>query len=409
MADHRTYRWLLISIAVVGFTRRPGQQVRRVPLALQQPVAGREATSCPTPSRARWCRGGSSSSRSSIPMRRSCDCGFDKLQTWSAPVMPRVNHGALFGMGGSKKGTANGFFAVVSAVAATAILVWGLRRSTAREKWLMVALGLILGGHRRQPLRPPRLQRRPRLPALLLRRVAGLQLRRLLPRRRREPPAPAGHLRHAAGRRESGFTRCAGESGQCKGLVLVPLLPHLQQVREVVAPDRAVHVPAPSPSTGSSPSCRGRPRCAPAPSTASRVLPSGAPSSLAMSWLYRTASGGSSSRARNPRDQRRQVEVVVRNVHREHAARRELLEVELERFARQQVDRDRVRAEAVEDDDVEVRRRAGARVAAGRRRAPRRTSRPRTSPRKRKYAGSRAIRTTAGSISKNVHCWPGFA
>jgi lipoprotein signal peptidase len=75
-----------------------------------------------------------------------CDCGFSALQTWSAPIMPRVNHGALFGMGGSKKGAANGFFAVVSAVAATAILVWGLRRSTAREKWLMVALGLILAG-----------------------------------------------------------------------------------------------------------------------------------------------------------------------------------------------------------------------------------------------------------------------
>lgn len=75
-----------------------------------------------------------------------CDCGFSALQTWSAPVMPRVNHGALFGMGGSKKGTANGFFAVVSAVAAAAILAWGLKRSTAREKWLMVALGLILAG-----------------------------------------------------------------------------------------------------------------------------------------------------------------------------------------------------------------------------------------------------------------------
>ena len=60
--------------------------------------------------------------------------------------MPRVNHGALFGMGGDHKGTANGIFATVSAVAAVAILVWGMRRNTAREKWLMVALGLILGG-----------------------------------------------------------------------------------------------------------------------------------------------------------------------------------------------------------------------------------------------------------------------
>ena len=60
--------------------------------------------------------------------------------------MPRVNHGALFGIGGSKKGTANGGFAVVSVLAAVAIVVWGTRAHTARERGLMVALGLILGG-----------------------------------------------------------------------------------------------------------------------------------------------------------------------------------------------------------------------------------------------------------------------
>src|SRR5207237_9308973 len=46
----------------------------------------------------------------------------------------------------SKKGTANGFFAAVSVAAAVAILAWGMRRNTAREKWLMAALGLILAG-----------------------------------------------------------------------------------------------------------------------------------------------------------------------------------------------------------------------------------------------------------------------
>jgi signal peptidase II len=78
-----------------------------------------------------------------------CDCGFAPLQTWSTngdPVMPRVNHGALFGMGQSRKGLANGFFAVVSLVAAVAIAVWATRRHTARERGLMAALGLILGG-----------------------------------------------------------------------------------------------------------------------------------------------------------------------------------------------------------------------------------------------------------------------
>ena len=61
-------------------------------------------------------------------------------------MMPRVNHGALFGIGQNQKGLANGIFAAVSVLAAVAIMVWGTRRNTAREKGLMAALGLILGG-----------------------------------------------------------------------------------------------------------------------------------------------------------------------------------------------------------------------------------------------------------------------
>lgn len=80
------------------------------------------------------------------PNAPTCDCGFSKLQTWSAPIMPRVNHGALFGMGGEHKTAANNVFAIVSLAAGVGILVWGLRRNTAREKWLVAALGLILGG-----------------------------------------------------------------------------------------------------------------------------------------------------------------------------------------------------------------------------------------------------------------------
>ena len=60
--------------------------------------------------------------------------------------MPRVNHGALWGIGGSKKGSANLFFAGVSLVAAAAILIWGTRRGPSRERWLSAALGLILAG-----------------------------------------------------------------------------------------------------------------------------------------------------------------------------------------------------------------------------------------------------------------------
>ena len=76
----------------------------------------------------------------SAPM---CDCVF---ATWSGPTPPRVNHGALYGLGGEQAGMANIFFAIVSFIAAVAITIWGTRRSTKIDLPLCAALGLILGG-----------------------------------------------------------------------------------------------------------------------------------------------------------------------------------------------------------------------------------------------------------------------
>src|SRR4029079_1491050 len=59
---------------------------------------------------------------------------------------PRVNHGALFGLGNDHKGDANRVFTGISLVAALAILIWATRGSTTRDRWLSAALGLILGG-----------------------------------------------------------------------------------------------------------------------------------------------------------------------------------------------------------------------------------------------------------------------
>jgi lipoprotein signal peptidase len=141
MAD-RTYRWLFITLAVVGLTV---DQASKYGVFRWLYHNGEFTTET----------GGNSYVvvpgwfkliAQFDPTAPLCDCGFQPLQTWSAPIMPRVNHGALFGMGGAQKGTANGFFALVSAAAAIAIIVWGLRRNTAREKWLMAALGLILAG-----------------------------------------------------------------------------------------------------------------------------------------------------------------------------------------------------------------------------------------------------------------------
>lgn len=142
MAD-RTYRWLFVALAALGLT---------VDLATKYGVF-------------RWLHrngefadaSGTGNEVDVVPGWFKLIAQFDRavepnggtlgaLQTWSAPHMPRVNHGALFGIGGAKKGTANSGFAAVSVLAAGAILVWGTRAHTARERGLMVALGLILGG-----------------------------------------------------------------------------------------------------------------------------------------------------------------------------------------------------------------------------------------------------------------------
>lgn len=70
-------------------------------------------------------------------------CWFVRL---NGPVPPRVNHGALFGLGNQHTRAANIFFLSVSLLAAVAIFWWGARSATRRDPLLCVALGLILGG-----------------------------------------------------------------------------------------------------------------------------------------------------------------------------------------------------------------------------------------------------------------------
>lgn len=137
----RSYRWLLVSLALFGLTV---DQVSKYGVFRWlyssgefRDVSGNSYDVVPG-----WFK----LIAQFDPTVPTCDCGFAALQTWSAPVMPRVNHGALFGMGQTQKGTANSFFATVSVFAAVAILVWGTRRGPAGERWLSAALGLILGG-----------------------------------------------------------------------------------------------------------------------------------------------------------------------------------------------------------------------------------------------------------------------
>jgi lipoprotein signal peptidase len=68
------------------------------------------------------------------------------LRTWSSDLVPRVNHGALFGWLNQHVGLANALFAAISVVAAVAIAYWSSRPSARHDRSLSAALGLILAG-----------------------------------------------------------------------------------------------------------------------------------------------------------------------------------------------------------------------------------------------------------------------
>ncbi len=74
-----------------------------------------------------------------------------QLRTVSGDRLPHVNHGALWGLGsrneaGEPGSDFNSFFAVISVVAAVAIVGWSLRAQACKDWYLSTALGLILGG-----------------------------------------------------------------------------------------------------------------------------------------------------------------------------------------------------------------------------------------------------------------------
>jgi lipoprotein signal peptidase len=73
------------------------------------------------------------------------DNGAQVLDAAGRPV-PHVNQGALFGLGRNHKALANGAFALISLLAAGAIVYWSTQKNTARDRWLCAALGLILAG-----------------------------------------------------------------------------------------------------------------------------------------------------------------------------------------------------------------------------------------------------------------------
>jgi lipoprotein signal peptidase len=67
---------------------------------------------------------------------------FSMLRTMHGEALPRVNEGALFGLGHGN----NSLFTLVSLIAAAGIIYWSARSGAARDPFLTVALGLILAG-----------------------------------------------------------------------------------------------------------------------------------------------------------------------------------------------------------------------------------------------------------------------
>lgn len=139
----RSYRWLLVTLAVAGLAADQGSKYGVFRWLYDGSAAtfdgGRRGEYDLAPG---WFKFTAEFDATVPP----CDCGFSGLQTWSAPLLPRVNHGALFGMGGEHKGTANQVFAAISLLAAAGIIVWASWQATAADGWLCAALGLILGG-----------------------------------------------------------------------------------------------------------------------------------------------------------------------------------------------------------------------------------------------------------------------
>lgn len=80
------------------------------------------------------------------PSHRPCECGMKGLQTWSAPTLPYVNTGALFGLGHDYPDISNKAFAAISVLAVLGVIGWVVWRGRQADGWMLAALGLILGG-----------------------------------------------------------------------------------------------------------------------------------------------------------------------------------------------------------------------------------------------------------------------
>lgn len=174
----RSYRWLLLSLAVVGLTAdqltkykmfhwlyHDGQPSQKDGGPFVAWDTGETWAVKPGDNPTQYVPGGRYDvvhgwfgfiAQYNPPRRKEADADWrNGLQTWSAPKLPHVNRGALFGMGANQDGSeeseqqaenANTLFAVISLIAAGGIGLWAVLRGKRADAWICAALGLILGG-----------------------------------------------------------------------------------------------------------------------------------------------------------------------------------------------------------------------------------------------------------------------
>jgi len=130
----RSFRWLLFSLAVLGFAADQASKFRVFNALYEEGQLSAQRD---------WVPGWFRLFVQYDPTAPTTDCPVVKA---NGPMQPQVNHGALFSLGGEYKTDANRFFTAVSLLAAIGISIWGLRKKTGHDVWLCIALGLILGG-----------------------------------------------------------------------------------------------------------------------------------------------------------------------------------------------------------------------------------------------------------------------
>lgn len=151
----RSYRAWLWCLALVGFAADQGSKygvfgwllsVEDDPVAGKRVAEGRAFAVFQTEPRSRFLSAVPDEERTAAQRGFFLETAYEPDLDANGKPVPHVNHGALFGFMRERKSAANATFAVISLLAACAIVYWSRQRKTAGDRWLCVSLGLILAG-----------------------------------------------------------------------------------------------------------------------------------------------------------------------------------------------------------------------------------------------------------------------